>query len=200
MRRYRKTTTDKQRFNKGYVINETTKCWLWRGQQSTKYPLVIYQGKPTRVHRVSHILHVGPIPKGLFVCHHCDIPRCVNPDHLFLGSALDNHKDMMSKNRGPVPLVEKHKAHLMRLEGYSFGTIGEHLGVSRQRIHQLLRPNPQTIHTVCLQAKYHCGICGIYISQGDIHSSDIKKELALDTPPKDLEYLCRPCHRKAHEK
>lgn len=73
-------------------------CWLWSGA-GKRYGKISLQKKVELAHRASWILHQGPIPAGMFVCHKCDTPRCVNPDHLFLGSAADNTADMMAKGR-----------------------------------------------------------------------------------------------------
>jgi hypothetical protein len=75
-------------------------CWLWRGVLDEKrYGRLCVAGKMPRAHRLSYELNVGPIPDGLFVCHHCDNPSCVRPDHLFVGTVTDNNRDMGRKGR-----------------------------------------------------------------------------------------------------
>lgn len=76
------------------------KCWNWTGRRNVKnYGMICHDGKDTRAHRVSYVIHNGPIPDGLFVCHRCDNPSCVNPTHLFLGNALANNRDSIQKGR-----------------------------------------------------------------------------------------------------
>jgi hypothetical protein len=72
-------------------------CWTWTGLLSDKgYGRL---GGFGNTHRISWRIHYGEIPNGLHVCHKCDIPNCVNPDHLFIGTNADNVKDKVSKNR-----------------------------------------------------------------------------------------------------
>lgn len=91
-----------------------TGCWLWTGATFKGYGLIRSggQGCPTHLaHRVSWRVHCGPIPEGLYVCHHCDNPPCCNPAHLFLGTQADNMRDCVSKGRqrhGDTGLAAKH--------------------------------------------------------------------------------------------
>ncbi len=85
-------------------INKTDTCWLWTGARQTNgYGKVGFRvdGKSVfqAAHRRSWTLHNGPIPKGLLVLHKCDVPLCVRPDHLFLGTDADNCADKMAKGR-----------------------------------------------------------------------------------------------------
>lgn len=63
------------------------------------YGYINMGGKNTRAHRVAYEFHKGPIPAGMFVCHTCDMPACVNPDHLYLGTQFDNMRDMHVRKR-----------------------------------------------------------------------------------------------------
>jgi len=84
-----------------YDINEITGCWEWkRATNNIGYGMFrIKQGLMRTAHRVSYELFNGPIPNGMVVCHTCDNPKCVNPDHLWVGTMLDNIRDMDSKGR-----------------------------------------------------------------------------------------------------
>lgn len=76
------------------------KCLVWTGStNSCGYGTVKHFGKQVRAHQLSYILNVAPIPKGLHVLHKCDVPACVNPKHLFLGTHQDNMDDMNKKGR-----------------------------------------------------------------------------------------------------
>jgi HNH endonuclease len=79
---------------------DSSGCWLWTGTADGRgYGQLSVRGRHRKAHRVSFELEHGPIPNELFVLHRCDKPSCVNPDHLFLGTAADNTADMVSKGR-----------------------------------------------------------------------------------------------------
>jgi hypothetical protein len=74
-------------------------CWWWQGSTHRGYGRLIYKCQDLETHRVSFELTYGPVPPGLFVCHHCDNRRCVRPEHLFLGDIVDNTRDRDNKGR-----------------------------------------------------------------------------------------------------
>lgn len=75
-------------------------CWQWTGYVARDgYGRLTINLIPILAHRISYEINNGPIPKGLFVLHHCDNPRCVRPDHLFLGDQEKNMHDMIEKGR-----------------------------------------------------------------------------------------------------
>jgi len=84
-------------------VHKTDGCWLWTGATtSTGYGHLTTggnRGLPVKAHRLAFELAKGPVPVGFEVCHHCDNPLCVRPDHLFLGSRRDNVDDALAKGR-----------------------------------------------------------------------------------------------------
>jgi len=84
-------------------VQKTDSCWLWTAATNPKGYGVFCVDKKTNAnelaHRVSYRMHYGAIPTHLRVLHHCDIPSCVNPSHLFLGTLGDNMVDKVAKNR-----------------------------------------------------------------------------------------------------
>lgn len=81
-------------------VEKTESCWLWRGALGRfGYGAVHRSSGSRKAHRVAWELTKGPIPDALCVMHTCDVPACVNPDHLRLGSYADNNADMAAKGR-----------------------------------------------------------------------------------------------------
>lgn len=75
-------------------------CWERSGSDNGNgYNQLKIKGVPILSHRFSWIIHKGQIPNGLKILHKCDNRRCVNPNHLFLGTQLDNIRDMINKGR-----------------------------------------------------------------------------------------------------
>jgi hypothetical protein len=76
-------------------------CWIFMGSGTDDYGSLKLHGNLgyMAAHHFSYLAYKGPIPKGLCVLHRCDVRRCVNPDHLFLGTHVDNAQDMLIKGR-----------------------------------------------------------------------------------------------------
>lgn len=100
----------KDRFMEKVSLKTDKHCWEWRAAKKKEgygfFGVGCRWDKTKRkmlAHRVSYEIFVGPIPSGMFVCHHCDNPSCVNPDHLFVGTCQDNLRDMTEKGRRAKP-------------------------------------------------------------------------------------------------
>ena len=135
---------DKLRFS-GWDVNDNG-CWLWNGTLSHGYGLVSVDGGQLLTHRAAYETWVGPIPEGMYVCHECDTPRCMNPDHLFVGTNQDNLADMRSKRRHSygerrynARLTEAKvlEARRLRREGVPVLTLAARFGVSKRQIYKV---------------------------------------------------------------
>jgi len=81
------------------IIVAPSGCWDWRGCLIEGYAAVWYEGRMWKVNRLAHHLRGNTLPREVMVCHKCDNRPCINPDHIFLGSASDNAKDCEQKGR-----------------------------------------------------------------------------------------------------
>ena len=99
-----------ERFDARFYKNKSG-CWIWTPNPNRRYGIVRYKGKNEQAHRVAWIINYGDIPEGMNVCHKCDVTKCVNPDHLFLGTQKDNVRDMFNKGRDNISPAEKGEKH-----------------------------------------------------------------------------------------
>ena len=137
-------------------VEKTETCWLWSRATTHGYGAIgegFHNGKVLLAHRVSWELHFGPIPNGMFVCHHCDNPLCVRPDHLFLGTQADNIGDAKKKGRmavganrnsykSPRTKLSPDKVRWIKMErasGVPLTLLGRHLGVGTTTIWQVVQ-------------------------------------------------------------
>jgi hypothetical protein len=81
-------------------VERTDACWLWRGPTDRDgYGIITYHNRASRAPRIAYIIAHGSIPDGAAICHTCDNPLCVRPDHLYAGSLSDNRRDAQQRNR-----------------------------------------------------------------------------------------------------
>lgn len=143
---------DIERFHKKYIVDEN-KCWNWQGgtrgsDKNRQYGRHWANGESINAHRFSYIIYFGEIPHGIYVCHKCDNPLCVNPDHLFLGTHEDNMKDMVQKNRSFkgrgeskfwLSKLTSKKAEEIKNSTMSQSKLGKIYGVSQTTIGRIKR-------------------------------------------------------------
>lgn len=127
-------------------------CWLWLGRKCPDgYGKLVHRRKVWGTHRISWLLHNGPIPDGMQVLHRCDVPACVNPAHLFLGTQIDNIRDMIAKGRADTSGLRGERHHLARVneaqvrtirslacERRSFASIARQLSVSEDIVRNIV--------------------------------------------------------------
>ena len=134
-----------ERFESKYIPEPNSGCWLWEASvaQSGGYGYLNVGGTCARAHVLSYEHFVGPVPEGYFVCHTCDVPSCVNPNHLFVGTVYDNNRDCYNKGRyargerhGGAKLSDKQALEIYRLlqEDREGREIAKIYGVSEQLV------------------------------------------------------------------
>ncbi len=139
-----------ERFIEKIYKDKVTGCWFWTAHRTVRGYGTISDEKRRQkaAHRLSYEFFKGPIGT-LYVCHHCDRPSCVNPNHLFLGTPKDNTHDMMMKGKnfrgercGMAKLTNEDVFEIRRLvaEGkYYHREIGVMFGVSYQTIGKIIK-------------------------------------------------------------
>ena len=120
-----------------------TKCILWNGGKDRfGYGYFYFPKQCARAHRAAWVLFVGEIPSGECVLHKCDVPACVNPDHLFIGSRRDNVDDMIRKGRHiNVKMTKDMVAQIMEekpsWDRHSASRLSEKLGICKAHIRDI---------------------------------------------------------------
>jgi HNH endonuclease len=125
-------------------------CWLTTWTPSNPKPYFRLGGKKIRVTRLVYELVKGPIPDGLLVCHSCDVPKCSNPSHLWLGTCKENVRDCAAKGRQKRGIGMTHgmrkldadqvkEVRAMRSTGRTLSEIGKIFGVSEATISLISR-------------------------------------------------------------
>ncbi len=115
-------------------------CWLFNNNLAKGYGNFGYDGKKHAAHRFSFEYFRGNIPKGMLVCHRCDVRNCVNPRHLFLGTVKDNVIDMVVKGRSGTQKLKVGDISEIRkllLVGETMKSIGKRFGVTRATIRDI---------------------------------------------------------------
>lgn len=110
----------KSRLLSKVVVDNVTGCWNWNGGKGFGgYGKMKVDNKSQLTHRVAYRVFIGEIPEDICVCHKCDNPSCVNPDHLFLGTQSDNMKDAYKKGRVKLDEISKNNQYKKGHKAYN---------------------------------------------------------------------------------
>ena len=149
-----KKICSKKRFLEKVEVKSSNECWEWKASKFKDGYGAFWNGdNQIRAHRFSWEFHFGNIPEGVLVCHHCDNPSCVNPNHLFLGTIQDNINDKCKKGRADGGSIKGEEHYFSKVtnkevirirELYDTGKyfqreIGELFGISRSNVGEIIR-------------------------------------------------------------
>lgn len=82
-------------------------CWIWTGSLvKTGYGQLTFKGKHKSAHKASYEAFNGEVPDGMWVLHKCDVRACVNPNHLYAGTPIDNRRDMLERSDWAHPYAK----------------------------------------------------------------------------------------------
>lgn len=119
-----------------YHIDEDSGCWLWDRCLVRGYGQLKANGKRIYAHRFMFEMLIGPVPAGKKVLHRCDVPRCVNPAHLFLGTQADNMADCARKGRQHSKITTLHVQCILR-DCRPQKTIAKEYGLDQSQISRI---------------------------------------------------------------
>lgn len=139
------------------IVKTNNGCWIWQGSKTKDgYGVMGIGRKQFRVHRVAFDVFKGRGAEGSFVCHSCDTPLCINPDHLFLGTPKDNTQDMIVKGRRTTLSGNDHPNIKITTEQHpKIRELREQHGMTLKMIAQQFGVTFQTISRICLEGNNH---------------------------------------------
>lgn len=135
-------------------VEKTETCWIWSGAKHMDgYGMVIRGGRSWLAHRLAFTLTHGPIPVDLVICHTCDIRACVRPDHLALGTQVDNMTDMAQKGRARMVREQRgeankmarlteetvREARVLHAQGHTLSALGRRYSVTPETLYHVVR-------------------------------------------------------------